>query len=515
MNASISTLRTHAPQRREPARWPAQLAVALSAIALAVLAGCADLGNGHSTQTLTSPEQLASAGTLPSQGGRWPSQNWVDQFNDPQLRALVDEAIHDSPKLQVAFARVRASRAMADAARGDLYPSVGLDAEMTRQRFSSYDLFEGTPLGGNWVTESKIQLGVSYDLDFWGKNRAALESALSDDQAMEAESQAARLMLSTSVARTYAKLAALYAQRDVAERTIAQRRELVSLSGQRLRAGLDTQVETSQARANIAAAQTELEQVDEQIALTRNQLAALLGKGPDRGLAIARPTLLAQATPRLPDHLSIDLIGRRPDLVAARWRVEAAAKNVDVAKAQFLPDISLTAFLGLASIAPENLLLGNARQLGIGPALHLPIFEGGKLRANLRGKYAGYDAAVASYNQTLTEALHDTADQITSLHSVDTQIDIQRTALAEAERAYSLARTRYGAGLGTQLTVLNAESTVLLQRRLAALLQARRLDAQMALIKALGGGYTAEALPGAKPDHRPTDAAAQAAPSHS
>ncbi|ALF88072.1 Hypothetical Protein RRSL_00359 [Ralstonia solanacearum UW551] len=318
MNASISTLRADAPQRREPARWPTQLAVALSAIALAVLAGCADLGNAHSTQTLTSPEQLASAGTLPSQGGRWPSQNWVDQFNDPQLRALVDEAIHDSPNLQVAFARVRASRAMADAARGDLYPSVGLDAEMTRQRFSSYDLFEGTPLGGNWVTESKIQLGVSYDLDFWGKNRAALESALSDDQAMEAESQAARLMLSTSVARTYAKLAALYAQRDVAERTIAQRRELVSLSGQRLRAGLDTQVETTQARANIAAAQTELEQVDEQIALTRNQLAALLGKGPDRGLAIARPTLLAQATPRLPDHLSIDLIGRRPDLVAAR-----------------------------------------------------------------------------------------------------------------------------------------------------------------------------------------------------
>lgn len=200
--------------------------------------------------------------------------------------------------------------------------------------------------------------------------------------------------------------------------------------------------------------------------------------------------------------------------MAARWRVEAATQNIDVAKAQFLPDISLTAFLGLASIAPENLLLGNARQLGIGPALRLPIFEGGKLRANLRGKYAGYDAAVASYNQTLTEALHDTADQITSLHSIDTQIDIQRTALAEAERAYSLARTRYGAGLGTQLTVLNAESTVLQQRRLAALLQARRLDAQMALIKALGGGYTAEALPGAAPDTRTTGGTAQAAPPH-
>ncbi|MDF7169926.1 TolC family protein, partial [Escherichia coli] len=151
--------------------------------------------------------------SLPSQGGQWPSLDWVDQFNDPQLRALVDEAIKDNPNLQVAFARVRASRAMADVVRGNLYPSVGLDADMTRQRLSEYDMFEGTPLAGRWFTESKIQLGVSYDLDFWGKNRSALEAALSDDKAMEAESQASRLMLSTTVARTYAKLAALYAQR--------------------------------------------------------------------------------------------------------------------------------------------------------------------------------------------------------------------------------------------------------------------------------------------------------------
>ena len=503
MNALNSAPQALSPLSRAGstrAQWPARLGVALSAVTLAVLAGCANLGNSHSTQTLTTPSQLASTQSLPSQGGQWPSQNWVDQFNDPQLRALVDEAIKDNPNLQVAFARVRASRAMADVVRGNLYPSVGLDADMTRQRLSEYDMFEGTPLAGHWFTESKIQLGVSYDLDFWGKNRSALEAALSDDKSMEAESQASRLMLSTTVARTYAKLAALYAQRDVAERAIVQRKDLTNLAGQRVRAGLDTQVETTQARANVAAAQTELEQVDEQITLARNQLAALLGKGPDRGLTITRPTLLAQATPRLPNNLTIDLIGRRPDLVAARWRVEAASKDIDVAKAQFLPDISLTAFLGLASIAPENLLLGASRQLGIGPALKLPIFQGGKLRANLRGKYANYDAAVASYNQTLTEALHDTADQITTLHSIDSQIAIQRTALSEAERAYSLARTRYSAGLGTQLVVLNAETTVLQQRKLATDLQARRLDAQMALIKALGGGYTTEDLPGAKPE---------------
>jgi NodT family efflux transporter outer membrane factor (OMF) lipoprotein len=281
----------------------------------------------------------------------------------------------------------------------------------------------------------------------------------------------------------------LYAQRDVAERAIAQRRDLTELSHQRLTAGLDTQVETTQARGTVAAAQTELQRVDEDIALARNQIAALLGKGPDRGLAIGRPTLLAHATPLLPDNLTIDLLGRRPDLVAARWRVEAMSKDIDVARAEFLPDVSLTAFAGLASLDPSNLLMGISRTFGIGPAIRLPIFEGGRLRANLKGKYAQYDLAVANYNQTLVDALRETADNVASIRSVDAQIQTQHEALSLAERAYSLATMRYKAGLGTQLTVLNAESNVLQQRRLATDLQARRLDLQMGLMKTLGGGY--------------------------
>jgi NodT family efflux transporter outer membrane factor (OMF) lipoprotein len=248
-------------------------------------------------------------------------------------------------------------------------------------------------------------------------------------------------------------------------------------------------VETTQARGTVAASQTDLQRVDEEIALARNQLAALLGKGPDRGLQVQRPVLLAQATPTLPDNLTIGLLGRRPDLVAARWRVEAASKDIKVAKKEFLPDVSLTAFAGLAALDPSRLLMGISRTFGIGPTIRLPIFEGGKLRANLKGKYAGYDIAVANYNQALVDALRETADSMTSIRSVDQQIQTQREALDLAEHAYTLATTRYKAGLGTQLTVLNAESNVLQQRRLATDLQARRLDLQMGLMKALGGGY--------------------------
>lgn len=480
---------TYTTGQRRAGPWHRTGSLALTVLAAAALAGCAALGNSHSTQTMADAAAVASPQTFASEHGQWPSQDWVDQFHDAQLRALVDEAVKDNPNLQVAVARLEASRAMADATRAALYPGVNFEGSIIRQRFSSTDLFEGTPLAGSWQNQSRLQLGLSWDLDFWGKNRDALEAALSDDRAMEAESQAARLMLTTSVARGYNRLAALYAQRDVAERAIAQRRDLTELSRQRLAAGLDTQVETTQARGTVASAQTDLQRVDEEIALARNQIAALLGKGPDRGLQIAKPTLLANATPQLPDDLTIGLIGRRPDIVAARWRVEASSKDISVAKKEFLPDVTLTAFAGLASLDPANLLMGISRTFGIGPTLKLPIFEGGRLRANLKGKYAQYDIAAASYNQTLVDALRETADTVTSIRSVDQQIKTQREALDLAEHAYSLATMRYRAGLGTQLTVLNAESNVLQQRRLSTDLQARRLDLQMGLMKALGGGY--------------------------
>ena len=495
--SSATSARRHGPWRRTGS-------LALTVMAAAVLAGCAALGDSHSTQSMTPAESVASPQTFANEHGQWPSQDWVDQFRDPQLRALVDEAVKDNPNLQVAFARLEASRAMADATRAALYPSVDFEGSLVRRRFSATDLFEGTPLAGSWQNQSRLQFGLSWDLDFWGKNRDALEAALSDDRAMAAESQAARLMLTTSIARSYNRLAALYAQRDVAERAIAQRRDLTDLSRQRLAAGLDTQVETTQARGTVAAAQTDLQRVDEEIALARNQIAALLGKGPDRGLQLSKPTLLANATPQLPDDLTIGLIARRPDLVAARWRVEAASKDISVAKKEFLPDVTLTAFAGLASLDPANLLMSVSRTFGVGPTLKLPIFEGGRLRANLKGKYAQYDIAAASYNQTLVDALRETADTVTSIRSVDQQIKTQREALELAEHAYSLSTTRYKAGLGTQLTVLNAESNVLQQRRLATDLQARRLDLQMGLMKALGGGYQ-ESDTAAHPDSKRQD----------
>jgi NodT family efflux transporter outer membrane factor (OMF) lipoprotein len=191
--------------------------------------------------------------------------------------------------------------------------------------------------------------------------------------------------------------------------------------------------------------------------------------------------------------LPADLLGRRADITAARWRIEAATSDMKSAKAQFYPNINLSAFVGLQSIGLDKLLKSGSEQYGAGPAIRLPIFDSGRLRANLRMKAADVDAAVESYNGAVLDAVHDVADQLASVRSVARQQTEQTKAQAAAESAYDLATQRYKAGLGTYLTVLNAESSVLNQRRLAADLKARAIDTQIALIRSLGGGYSDDA----------------------
>ncbi|MGE8320649.1 MAG: efflux transporter outer membrane subunit, partial [Comamonas sp.] len=255
----------------------------------------------------------------------------------------------------------------------------------------------------------------------------------------------------------------------------------------------DTRLEVRQSEGGVPEARVQLAQVQEQKQLARNALAALLGKPADAHAISASP-LAALKLPALPQQLPANLLGRRADVVAARWRVEATQHDIAAAKAAFYPDINLTAFVGLSSLGLDNFIQGSSRQWGVGPALSLPIFDAGRLRANLRGKSADYDAAVESYNQAVIEAVHDVADQLVGVKSALGQQDDQGAAAQAAQGAYELARQRYAAGLGTYLNVLSAETNVLQQRRLAVDLQARILTSHAALAQALGGGY-ADAAP--------------------
>lgn len=458
--------------------------------AAALLSACANMSGIHTTAHTNAPADYAAAASLPDQGGQWPDASWVTAIGGTALQQLTDEALAGNPDLQAAAARVGAARAMVEAAGAASKPQVGASFSTTRQRFTENSIYP-PPFGGSYVTDNELALNFSYDLDFWDKHGAELRSALSQSKAAEAEHSASRLMLTTAVARAWIQLARQHAQLDLSDQQLALRDHLDQLTQQRVAAGLDTQSDNQQSRVQVANLRNERAQWNEAIALTRNQLAALLGQGPDRGLLIPKPMLPAEAVIALPDQLPMGLLGRRADIVAARWQVEAAQSDIKVAKTEFYPNVNLSAMVGLSSLGWTNFLSKGSLVNGIGPAIHLPIFEGGALRAQLKGRVALYDGAVATYNKALTDALHEVADQVQSLRAAEIEKNNQEAATLAAERGMKLAQQRQQVGTANMLQVVATQIAYLSQRKLELDTRARRADLRIGLIKSLGGGFDA------------------------
>jgi NodT family efflux transporter outer membrane factor (OMF) lipoprotein len=443
--------------------------------------------------SLRQPNGVAASRSLagtPVSPAAWPTTDWWKAYGDAQLDALMDEALSTSPTLAVAAARTRKALAVADIDRAALSPRVDASGSSTREHFSANGLVP-PPFGGTTQTVNQLELTLNWELDFWGKNRSAYEAALGAARAAEVDQYAARLALSTNIAQAYVQLERAYLQLDVAQETLKEREQIYALTRDRNNAGIDSRLEVKQAESALPATREQIAQLDERIALTRNEIAALMGAGPDRGLAIARPTATALNTVAIPSTVPADLLGRRPDLTAQRWRVEAASKDIASAKAEFYPNVNLAAFIGLQSIGGGGFLTAASRMLGAGPAVTLPIFDAGRLRGNLATRDADYDIAVEQYNQTLADAMREVVDQLASLRSLDEQKRQQADALQTAREAYDLALLRYREGLGTYLQVLSAEQPLLAQESLDADLRARQLELSINLVRALGGGFEA------------------------
>ena len=463
-----------------------------SAVLISVLSACANYAGIHSDHQMAQPQAYETSQSLDSGSGNWPAPDWADRFGDPQLHALLDEALKGNPSLDQARARVAAAAAYTETAKANNLPNVGASYSFSREQFSGTAAVP-PPFGGSWQSENVATVNASYDLDLWGKNRQALKASVSQLQASRADAEEVKLTLTTSVTRTYNQLARLFALRDIAAAEVARREDIDRITAQRIASGLDTEVERKTAQANLATSRSNLSSLDGQITSTRYQLAALLGAGPDRGLSIARPTLGVGDEVRLPDNLPADLVSRRPDLVAARWRVDSMTHDIKVAKAEFYPDVNLSAAIGLDAFGFGRLLTAASRTASAGPAIHLPIFDGGALRAQLKGRYADFDNAVATYNQTLVSALSDVATQLAQVRSTDTQLVDAQQAQQASRRADELALKQYAAGLTNQLTVLNSDVTALQADQAVASLRMNRRDQQIALAAALGGGYSEEA----------------------
>ncbi len=458
-----------------------------------LLGGCASTHGLQPAATLQAADSLTTERTFADATVRndaWPGRDWWRALADPQLDQLIREGLRDSPSLKVAAARTRAALAEAGVSAAARAPQVTLSGDATRERLSDNGIFP-PPFAGSTSTLSDLQVSLSWEMDFWGKQRAAYQSALGLARASAVDAEAARLALSTSIARAYIGLEHAYLLLDVADATLKQREHIMALTRDRNAAGLDSRLEVKQTEEAVPAAREQIIQLQESIELVRHELAALVGAGPDRGAAISRPAANALADASLPSRLPSELLGRRPDLIAQRLRVVAAADTIKVRQADFYPNVDLIAFAGFQRLGPGALVSAGERQVGIGPALDLPLFDAGRRRAQLAGADAAYDAAVEQYNQTLADALREVADSLSSLRSVAAQHVEQQQALDAAGKAYDLAVLRYREGVGNYLQVLATEDQLLAQQRLEADLRARRLDLSVALVRALGGGYEA------------------------
>lgn len=451
--------------------------------------GIAPQGKSIAANTLATDEAIRSA----ERDARWPAAQWWQAYGDPQLDRWVDMAVQGSPSLAMAAARVRQARAMAGVAESAESLQIQGNATLKRHNWPSDQFYGPGGLDSATTWDNNAALGFSYALDLWGRESNATERAVDLAHMSVAEARQARLELQNNVVRAYIQLSLHYAQRDIVAATLAQQQQILDLAQKRLNGGIGTHFEVSQAETPLPETHRQLDALDEEIALSRNQLAALAGKGPGEGAHLRRPTLSLGAALRLPSALPAELLGQRPDVVAGRWQVAAQARGIDVAHAGFYPNVDLVGSLGYVATGGGMLefLTGKKLNYTVGPAITLPIFDGGRLRAELGEASAGYDMAVARYNQTLVNALKGISDQLIRRESMEKQQAFAAESVASAQKTYDIAMIAYQRGLTDYLNVLNAQSLLFRQQQVQQQVQAARLSAHAELVTALGGGLGA------------------------
>ena len=460
----------------------------------ALLAGCAPVPHlGAAPQPIAAEAVAARQSLSPAApDAAWPGEGWWRAYGDPQLDALVAEGLAASPDVAMARARLDRAAALARQAGAGRLPQVDVQGGVQEEKQS---LNLGFPpqfkpvLPQGWNDGGQIATSLGFDLDLWGRNRAAFAAATSQRRAAALDLQQARLVLSVAIVSAYVDLDRLIAERAIRATQARGMEQASQLVEQRRASGLETTGTTAQATAAAAVARIALSQADEALALRRHQIAALVGAGPDRGLALTAPALAPIALRDLPASATTELLARRPDVIAARERVSAGLSSIREARAGFFPSISLNALFGVQSLGLERLFEADATYGRVGPAVSLPIFRGGALAGRYRAARADHDAAVASYNATILGAYRETADAVTTTRLAAQRLADARAAVAASEEAFATISARYKAGLATYLDVLQVDDRLLAARIAEADVAAAARGADLALVRALGGGF--------------------------
>ena len=424
-------------------------------------------------------------------GGAWPQHDWWHQYQDPTLDQLIEIGLAFAPNLKTAQARFDVARESVRLAGATSGAQVALNGDLDRQRLSDNGLFPPQLLGFHWYNLANLGLQVNYTFDWWGKQHAAIAAALDQAHAVKADNSAAELILASSIADTYFGWQADEQRLLIASESLKVSERSGRIAAERLQAELEPADAVDRADMAVAATREQIAMLAGSARLRVVALAALCGR-PESELPALQARPLPAVVASVPDDVRLDLISRRPDIAASRWRVEAIQQNLQSARAQFFPDISINALAGVAAIDVGKLIEYGSRVPQAGIALHLPIFDNGTLSAQYRGSAAQLRAAIASYDQTLIDAARDVATQLANRQQVVAQREQRLIEATAAARLRAGASAQVRQGLVDARVELTAAGVFLQQRDALLQLDAQALSADIGLQRALGGGYDAQ-----------------------
>ncbi|ATF48640.1 MdtP family multidrug efflux transporter outer membrane subunit [Citrobacter freundii] len=462
------------------------------------LTGCALIRKDSAQHQSIQPDQIKLADDIHLASQGWPQAQWWRQFNDPQLDTLIQRTLSGSHTLAEAKLREEQAQSQADLLEAGSRLQVAALGMVNRQRVSANGFLspyamDAPKLGmdGPYYTEATVGLFAGLDLDLWGAHRSAVAAAIGAQNAALAETAAVELSLSAGVAQLYYSMQASYQMLDLLQQTRDVIDFAVKAHQSKVAHGLEAKVPYHGARAQMLAVDKQIAAVKGQIKETRESLRALIGTSdfPD-----IKPIALPQIQTGLPATLSYELLARRPDLQAMRWYVQASLSQVDAARALFYPSFDIKAFFGLDAIHLDQLFKSTSKQINFIPGLRLPLFDGGRLNANLQHTRAASNMMIERYNQQVLDAVRDVAINGTRLQTLNEERGMQLDRVEAMRYTQAAAEAAFQRGLGSRLQATEARLPVLAEEISLLILDTQRVIQNIQLMKSLGGGYQAPAV---------------------
>ncbi|WP_434669840.1 multidrug resistance outer membrane protein MdtQ [Klebsiella sp. B345] len=456
------------------------------------LAGCApshDIGNPPQQQT---PASHVSMDLPAAVKNGWPQSNWWQDYHDPQLNSLIQRALVNAPDMQIAEQRIKLAEAQARMSQANLGPEMDFSANVERQKMSAEGLMgpfasDSDGYTGPWYTNGTFGLTAGWDLDLWGKNRALVKARIGEVKAQIAEEAQTRELLASSVARLYWQWQTEAAVKSVLQQVKSEQNNIVSVDQALFQRGITNSAEGAENDINVSKTDQQLTDVAGSMKEIEARLMALTNS-QSQSLNL-KAVNLPEVSAQMPTELGYELLARRPDLQEAHWYIEASLSEVDAAKAAFYPDINLMAFLQQDALHLSDLFRHSAQQMGLSAGLTLPIFDSGRLNANLDIASAQNNLSVAKYNKAVVDAVNQVAKTASQVETLMEKNQQQQQVEKDAQRTVNLAQARMEAGILSGSRVSLARLPALQERITALRLHGQWLDASIQLTSALGGGY--------------------------